>query len=164
VQELDGNDHNTLFWDICGLCRTRQLQRRVCFILAALSNALLFSMQISSAIFLQARINNYAESTSSCSVLHNRDALSLAGRAAAVPPRNPHRSCAIHAPAADRGGVSDIRWIMRTFGRWWRQAIAYAGGFEQRIRPGSWVVIKPNIFVFLRPQPGIAAATSPTSA
>src|SRR5579864_712227 len=33
------------------------------------------------------------------------------------------------------------------------QAIDYAGGFGQRIRPGSWVVIKPNI-VFLRPQPG----------
>jgi len=33
------------------------------------------------------------------------------------------------------------------------QAIAYAGGFENRIRPGSWVVIKPNI-VFLRPQQG----------
>lgn len=33
------------------------------------------------------------------------------------------------------------------------RAIAYAGGFEDRIRPGSWVVIKPNI-VFLRPQQG----------
>ena len=33
------------------------------------------------------------------------------------------------------------------------QAIDYAGGFAPRIRPGSWVVIKPNIG-FLRPQPG----------
>jgi uncharacterized protein (DUF362 family) len=32
-------------------------------------------------------------------------------------------------------------------------AIEYAGGFEDRIREGSWVVIKPNI-VFLRPQNG----------
>jgi uncharacterized protein (DUF362 family) len=31
------------------------------------------------------------------------------------------------------------------------KSIEYAGGFENRIRPGSWVVIKPNI-VFLRPQ------------
>ena len=32
-------------------------------------------------------------------------------------------------------------------------AIDYAGAFEDRIVPGSWVVIKPNI-VFLRPQNG----------
>ena len=36
------------------------------------------------------------------------------------------------------------------------QAIEYAGGLENRIRPGSWVVIKPNI-VFLRPQQGYRA-------
>lgn len=33
------------------------------------------------------------------------------------------------------------------------QAIDYAGGFAHRIRPGAWVVVKPNI-VFLRPQRG----------
>ncbi|HZT33778.1 MAG TPA: DUF362 domain-containing protein [Bryobacteraceae bacterium] len=43
----------------------------------------------------------------------------------------------------DDGRVRDMVW----------KAIEYAGGFEDRIRPGSWVVIKPNI-VFLRPQSG----------
>ncbi|HYM06367.1 MAG TPA: DUF362 domain-containing protein [Terriglobales bacterium] len=33
------------------------------------------------------------------------------------------------------------------------KAIDYAGGMADRIRPGSWVVVKPNI-VFLRPQQG----------
>jgi uncharacterized protein (DUF362 family) len=33
------------------------------------------------------------------------------------------------------------------------QAIDYAGGFTDRVRPGSWVVVKPNI-VFLRPASG----------
>src|ERR1041385_9220529 len=34
----------------------------------------------------------------------------------------------------------------------WR-AIGYAGGLAERVRPGSWVVLKPNM-VFLRPQSG----------
>jgi uncharacterized protein (DUF362 family) len=33
------------------------------------------------------------------------------------------------------------------------QAIDYSGGFAGRVRPGSWVVVKPNI-VFLRPASG----------
>ena len=43
----------------------------------------------------------------------------------------------------DAARVRDMVW----------QAIEYSGGFADRVRPGSWVVIKPNI-VFLRPQPG----------
>jgi uncharacterized protein (DUF362 family) len=43
----------------------------------------------------------------------------------------------------DAARVRDMVWT----------AIDYAGGLEQRILPGSWVVIKPNL-VFLRPQPG----------
>jgi uncharacterized protein (DUF362 family) len=33
------------------------------------------------------------------------------------------------------------------------QAIEHAGGMAERVRAGSWVVLKPNM-VFLRPQPG----------
>jgi uncharacterized protein (DUF362 family) len=43
----------------------------------------------------------------------------------------------------DAARVRDMVW----------HAIEYSGGFADRICPGSWVVIKPNI-VFLRPQPG----------
>jgi uncharacterized protein (DUF362 family) len=43
----------------------------------------------------------------------------------------------------DYSRVRDMVW----------KSIEYAGGFSQRIAPGSWVVVKPNI-VFLRPHSG----------
>lgn len=60
-----------------------------------------------------------------------------------------HRRLAKPAPAEDPLDYDRVREMV------W-QAIEYAGGFGERIRPGSWVVIKPNI-VFLRPQPGYRA-------
>ncbi len=81
-------------------------------------------------------------------------ALSLAGRVAASPAektrlglvQSTHRRLTQPVSPEDPLDYERVRAMV------W-QAIAYAGGFEQRIRPGSWVVIKPNI-VFLRPQPG----------
>lgn len=81
-------------------------------------------------------------------------ALSFAGRSAAVPTektriglvQSTHRRLIEPVSPEHPLDYARVRAMV------W-QAIAYAGGFEQRIRPGSWVVIKPNI-VFLRPQPG----------
>jgi|SRR5579871_794314 len=78
-------------------------------------------------------------------------ALSL-GRAGGFPGKtkiglvaSTHSRLARTAPVDDPLDYTTVRDMV------WR-AIDYAGGMGGRIRPGSWVVIKPNI-VFLRPQP-----------
>ena len=57
-----------------------------------------------------------------------------------------------HPRLAHPSSLEDPLDYVRVRDMVWR-AIEYAGGLGDRIRPGSWVVIKPNI-VFLRPQPG----------
>jgi uncharacterized protein (DUF362 family) len=81
-------------------------------------------------------------------------ALSCAGRAFAKPQTKPkiglvhsaHKDLLQPASPADPLDYERVRAMV------W-QAIDYAGGFANQIRPGAWVVVKPNI-VFLRPQPG----------
>lgn len=78
--------------------------------------------------------------------LSRRQILAMPALLGAAPPGRPrvalvrssHKKLAQPAPAdhpLDAARVRDMVW----------KAIEYAGGFEGRIRPGAWVVIKPNI-------------------